>query len=193
VGRPARTDVRNEFAYWLATPKRLRVSLGLPQTEVQFAEMKGMHPRSIRRWKTDPDFMELVEQQKILILNESPNSTINKVGPARPVQDPRSKAKIAPPAPVTMADDPALEPGLTPDEQKYLQVKDTLVRMAMDGNQGAMDLYLKHYGKSFVEAERQDYRDYEEFSDERLASEVLNWVGVERVSAWLAAQADTDQ
>jgi hypothetical protein len=85
-----------------------------------------------------------------------------------------------------------IEPGLSDDEQKYLQVKDTLVRMAMDGNQGAMDLYLKHYGKSFVEAERQDYRDYEDFSDARLVNEVLDWVGVEQVSRWLAAQAAVD-
>lgn len=190
MGRPARTDVKNEFAYWLATPKRLRVSLGLPQTEKQFAEMKGMHPRSIRRWKDDPDFVELVEQQKQMIANEAPNSTVSRVGPARAAQDPRVKARLAPAKPVTELDDPVLEPGLTSDEQKYLQVKDTLVRMAMDGNQGAMDLYLKHYGKSFVEAERQDYRDYEGFSDDRLADEVLDWVGVERASRWLAAQVD---
>lgn len=190
MGRPARTDVKNEFAYWLATPKRLRVSLGLPQTEKQFAEMKGMHPRSIRRWKDDPDFVELVEQQKQMIANEAPNSTVSRVGPARAAQDPRVKARLAPANPVTELDDPALEPGLTSDEQKYLQVKDTLVRMAMDGNQGAMDLYLKHYGKSFVEAERQDYRDYEGFSDDKLADEVLDWVGVERASRWLAAQVD---
>ena len=189
MGRPARTDVKNEFAYWLATPKRLRVSLGLPQTEKQFAEMKGMNPRSIRRWKEDPDFVELVEQQKQIIANESPNSTISRVGPARPAKDPRVKARLAPAERVTESDDPALEPGLTGDEQKYLQVKDTLIRMAMDGNQGAMDLYLKHYGKAFVEAERQDFRDYEDFSDDRLADEVLDWVGVERVSRWLATQA----
>jgi hypothetical protein len=52
-----------------------------------------------------------------------------------------------------------------------------------------MDLYLKHYGKSFVDAERQEYKDYVNFSDDRLADEVLNWVGVERVSRWLAEQA----
>ena len=172
MGRPARTDVKNEFAYWLATPKRLRVSLGLPQTEKEFAEMKGVHPRTVRRWKEDDNFLELVAQQKQIIVGEAKDSTIKRGE-----------------QPVTMTDDPVLEPGLTPDEQKYLQVKDTLVRMAMDGNQGAMDLYLKHYGKSFVEAERQDFKDYEDFSDDRLANEVLDWVGVERVSRWLAAQA----
>ena len=172
MARPAKSDVQKEFAYWLATPKRLRVSLGLPQTEKEFGEIKDVHPRTLRRWKEDESFRELVEQQKQIIVGEAKDSTIKRGE-----------------RPVTVADDPALEPGLTPDEQKYLQVKDTLVRMAMDGNQGAMDLYLKHYGKSFVEAERQDFRDYEDFSDDRLADEVLGWVGVERVSRWLAEQA----
>jgi hypothetical protein len=164
-------EVRNEFAYWLAVPKRLKMSLGLPQTEKEFAEAKGLHPRTIRRWKDEPEFRKMVEEKKRVLVNAGENSTIKRGE-----------------LPVTMADDPALEPGLSPDEQRYLQVKDTLVRMAMDGNQGAMDLYLKHYGKSFVEAERQDYRDYADFSDSRLSDEVLRWVGVEYVSYWLANQ-----
>ena len=172
MARPPKADIKTEFAYWLATPKRLRVSLGLPQSEKEFGEIKDVHPRTLRRWKEDDSFRALVEQQKQIIVGEAKDSTIKR------------NDKI-----VTLASDPALEPGLTPDEQKYLQVKDTLIRMAMDGNQGAMDLYLKHYGKSFVEAERQDFRDYEDFSDDRLADEVLDWVGVERVSRWLAERA----
>jgi hypothetical protein len=172
VARPANEAVRKEFAYWLALPKRLKVSLGLPKTEKEFAEAKGVHPRTIRRWKEEPKFQEMVEAQKAIVLSEAEDSTIKRGG-----------------APVRVSDDPVLEPGLTSDEQRYLQVKDTLVRMAMDGNQGAMDLYLKHYGKSFVDAERQEYKDYVDFSDDRLANEVLDWVGVERVSRWLADRA----
>jgi hypothetical protein len=172
MARPSNQTARKEFAYWLSVPKRLKVTLGLPQTEKEFAETKGLHPRTIRRWKEDPEFRAMVDEQKKVVLGEAEDSTIKR-GEKR----------------VTAADDPVLEPGLSDDEQKYLQVKDTLVHMAMDGNQGAMDLYLKHYGKSFVEAERQDYRDYEDFSDARLVNEVLDWVGVEQVSRWLAAQA----
>jgi len=172
MGRPANQAVRKEFAYWLSVPKRLKVTLGLPQTEQDFAAAKGVHPRTIRRWKEEPAFQEMVAEQKKAVLNLAEDSTIKR-GQHR----------------VTVDDDPVLEPGLSDDEQKYLQVKDTLVRMAMDGNQGAMDLYLKHYGKSFVEAERQDYRDYEDFSDSRLVAEVLSWVGVEQASRWLAEQA----
>lgn len=89
----------------------------------------------------------------------------------------------------TLADDPVLTEGIPEDEQKYLQVKDTLVRMAMDGNQGAMDLYLKHYGKAFVEAEQADFSDYRDLSDEQLVAEVCQMAGVEAVSGWLAERA----
>jgi hypothetical protein len=175
MARPANLVVRKEFAYWLSVPKRLKVTLGLPQTEKEFAEAKGLHPRTIRRWKEEPDFRAMVEEQKKIVQNEAADSTIKR------------GEKL-----VTVLDDPALEPGISADEQKYLQVKDTLVRMAMDGNQGAMDLYLKHYGKSFVEAERQDYCDYQDFSNDRLADEVLRWVGVEHASRWLAEQASVE-
>jgi len=182
MARPVKTAVQREFAYWYATPKRLRVSLGLPLSETQFAEMKDITPRTLRRWKEQVGFKEMVESFKLEMANDSPDATIRKVGSAEPkmkVEDTRA----------TLADDPALTEGIPEDEQKYLQVKDTLVRMAMDGNQGAMDLYLKHYGKAFVEAEQSDFADYRDLSDEQLVAEVCQMAGVEAVSGWLAERA----
>lgn len=182
MSRPVKTAIQREFAYWYATPKRLRVSLGLPLSETQFAEMKDITPRTLRRWKEQVGFKEMVESFKLEMANDSPDATIRKVGSAAPkmkVEDVRA----------TLEDDPALVDGVSPDEQKYLQVKDTLVRMAMDGNQGAMDLYLKHYGKAYVEAEQADFSDYRNMSDEQLVAEVCQMVGVEAVSGWLAEKA----
>jgi hypothetical protein len=184
MARPQRADVRREYAYWLATPRRLRVSLGLPTSDLAFAEMKDIDPRSLRRWKSEQKFMEMVESFKVEMANSAPNAAIARVGEAAPI----AKA----PRPVTEADDPALEPGLTADEQKYLQVKDTLIRMAMDGNQGAMDLYLKHYGKTFVDAERQEFADYSGMSDSQLVYELCEMAGVEAVSGWLAERAASE-
>ena len=181
MARPQRMDVRREYAYWLATPRRLRVSLGLPTSDKAFSEMKGVDARTLRRWKAEDKFMELVESFKVEMANSSPGSAVSRVGMPAPVK--------AAPKPVTLADDPVVEAGLTADEQKYLQVKDTLIRMAMDGNQGAMDLYLKHYGKTFVDAERQEFADYSAFSDDELVEELCELAGVERISAWLAEKA----
>jgi hypothetical protein len=183
MARPVKTETQKEYAYWLATPKRLRVSLGLPVSERQFSDMKDVHPKTLRRWKSQEDFQKLVESFRLELANASPQSTISKVGVAAPV------VSVADVPKVTLADDPVLEVGLSPDEQKYLQVKDTLVQMAMDGNQGAMDLYLKHYGKAFVEAEQSDFADYKSMSDMDLVDELCRMAGVERISAWLAEQA----
>jgi hypothetical protein len=181
MSRPAKADIRNEYAYWCATTKRLRVSLGLPLTDQEFAKVKSVDPRTLRRWKQSEEFKNDVLRHKNELANSRPNSAISKVN----VQHPPAEKLQA----VTNADDPVLDPTMSVDEQNYLQVKDTLIRMAQDGNQGAIDLYLKHYGKSFVESERQEFKDYEDYSDDRLADEVLRWVGVEFVSNWLASQA----
>lgn len=167
--RPVREQTKDEFAYWLATTKRLRVSLGLPKTELEFAEAKEVDPRTLRRWKAQDDFQSKVSEYKRQISAAQPDSTVQKR--------------------VTEADDPASDPEIPIDERHYLQVKDTLIKMAQDGNQGAIDLYLKHYGKSFVDAEQQGFEDYSDMEDDRLVAETLEFIGVERVAAWLADAA----
>lgn len=183
MARPVKEAVQREFAYWLATPKRLRVSLGLPVSERQFSMMKNVDVRTLRRWKEQKAFSELVESFKLEMANSSPDSAISRIGLPAPIValDPNNRVKPT--------DDPVFDAALSRDEQRYLQVKDTLVQMAVDGNQGAMDLYLKHYGKSFIESEQSDYTDYQRMSDEQLITELCAMVGVESVSEWLASQA----
>lgn len=169
----ARTDVRMEFAAWCATPKRLKKQLGLPMTKTDFAYMKGVSDRTLRRWELQESFQTLVEQRKVEFKNNVPNSTITAaVGPPRPVTHGNATKKLELPKPVTAEDDPVYDEELSPDELRYQQVKDTLVRMAMDGNQGAIDMYMKHYGKPFVEAEQQTANMFPDMSDEQLLAEV---------------------
>jgi len=184
MARPPLSGVKGEFAYWLALPKRMRLSLALPATEKDFAEYKSVSARTLRRWKGEEDFQRMVDKHKHDLSGGVKNSAVSAIH--RPAKDPETLA------PVTMSDDPVHDPLLSADEQKYLQVKDTLIQMAMDGNQGAMDLYLKHYGKSFVEAERQEFADYSHYDDDRLVDELCELAGVERISAWLAGRAAAD-
>lgn len=173
--RPVRADVQDEYAYWCAAPKRLKISMGLPLTDLEFARVKEVDPRTLRRWKEKPEFQQKVREKREEISNVRPNATVT----------PREAA-----TPVTTADDPAFDPDLPVDEQRYLQVKDTLVQMAMDGNQTAIDLYLKHYGKSFISDEQDSFSEYERMSDEELVYSVLSRLGVDRVSSWLAESVD---
>jgi hypothetical protein len=162
-----------EFAAWCATPKRLKKQLGLPMTKTDFAYMKSVSDRTLRRWELQESFQTLVEQRKVEFKNNVPNSTISAaVGSTRAATHGTALKKLELPVPVTAQDDPVYDEDLSPDEQKYQQVKDTLVRMAMDGNQGAIDMYMKHYGKPFVEAEQQTANMFPEMSDEQLFAEV---------------------
>jgi hypothetical protein len=91
--------------------------------------------------------------------------------------------------PATIEDDPVWEEELSSDEFRYRQVKDTLVKMAMDGSQQAIDLYLKHYGKPFIAAEQQDGSLFEGMSDAQLVREIVRIVGIEALSEIIAEAA----
>jgi len=171
--KTAKTDVRMEFAAWCATPKRLKKQLNLPLTKTDFAYMKSVSERTLRRWELQESFQTLVEQRKVEFRNNVPNSAIAAaIGNPKPVTHGTALKKLELPKPVTAEDDPVYDEELSPDELRYQQVKDTLVRMAMDGNQGAIDMYMKHYGKPFVDAEQQTANMFPEMSDEQLFAEV---------------------
>jgi len=170
-------DVRAEFAAWCATPKRLKKQFNLPLTKTDFAYMKGVSDRTLRRWELQESFQTLVQQRKVEFAGNVPNGAIAAIGPARPVKHGTALKRLTPPEPVKAEDDSVFDEGLSTDELRYQQVKDTLVRMAMDGNQSAIDMYMKHYGKPFIEAEQQSANMFPEMSDEQLLAEVQRYAG----------------
>lgn len=185
MGSLPRYDVRLEYASWLATPRRLRVRLGLPVAKVDFADMKGVSVRTLNRWEKLESFQDLVLQRKQELAGGGVNAAV-AVGPPRAVSHRRGKEKFLPPEPVSLEDDPVFDVRLSPDEQRYQQVKDTLVQMAMDGNQSAIDLYMKHYGRPFVEAEQQSSAMFANLSDDDLVDAICRMLGVEAISGFLA-------
>jgi len=185
-----------EFAAWEATPRRLKTSLGLPTSKAQFAQFKGMSERTLYRWLKDPSFLKLLEQKKLIQLANTPNSSVSaQIGAPRPYTDKRAVRSrgLEPAKPAQDQDDPVYDvPGADQGEVAYLKVKDTLARMAADGNQGAMDLFLKHYGKSYLEAEREDVNPFEALSDVQLVHRVLETIGAEYVADWVANRVVAD-
>lgn len=180
--------VFREFCRWYATPKYLRVTLGLPRTLNEFAEFKGIGERTVRRWKTIPEFQEIVDFEKERIARESSkNSSVSvNIGMPQAPSDPRMVKRLTDEnEPVGWKDDPALEEGVSEGELQYRQVRERLVHMAMEGSTQAADLFMKHWGKSFVEAEQQDV-GYADLSDVELVEEVVKLVGSERFSQIIA-------
>lgn len=200
MGRLPLADIRDEYAHWMATPQRLKVSLKLPENHTAFAEFKGVNRRTLSRWREDPDFLELVEQKKMLVRAQLDGASVSAqgVGMSRPIKDPRPLKRLQEQAGsfdrVTLADDPITvgAGSLSDEELAYMRVKDTLVHMAEDGEKGAIDLYLKHYGQVFIDAEANELEDFTGLSDEDLVNELLLFVGVERVSGWLASHVAVD-
>lgn len=184
-----KNDIRHEYASWLATPPRLKASLNLPKTKKAFAEMKGVSVRTMTRWERQEEFQEIVAQRKVEMLNASPNSAVAAIGPPRPVTHGTALKNLKGLEPAKITDDPVWDEDLSPDEQRYRQVKDTLVNMAMDGSQQAIDLYLKHYGKPFIAAEQADSSMFANMSDEQLLKEIVRMAGVERLGEVMASVA----
>ena len=195
----ARPDVKAEYANWLATPKRLRLGLGLPTSKAKFAELKGVSSRTLRRWQEDEEFLLAVEQRRKVFADEGPNSSVAaKTASPRPHTDARSRARFASPEPAGVEDDPVVTPELSADEAQFAKVKDTLAKMAEDGSTQALDLWLKHFGKSFIAAEQDSgFEELRGMSDREVLAEVLALSGRDAalsslVADWVASASIGD-
>ena len=56
--------VRQEFADWKLLTKQQKKLLGLPMSMAEFARVKQVGERTVRRWESDPGFHELVAQRR---------------------------------------------------------------------------------------------------------------------------------
>lgn len=185
-----KVKIRKEYAAWCATPQRLRVQLGLPKTKREFAELKGVNERTLQRWDKMEDHDELVKQNKKKFAGGIDNSSIVK-DIMKPVPEKHGNAlkKYEDKVVSSFEDDPVWNPELSHDEQRYQQVKDTLVSMAADGHSQAIDLYLKHWGKPFIEAEQSTTGMFPNLSDEDLLERVCRLLGKEVMTGFLAKEA----
>lgn len=111
----------DEFILWSLTPD---VSRGAVSTEVEWARVKGISDRTLRRWKDNPEFVARRDE-------------LSKVSQVARVAD-----AVAGVSEVTSV-----------DEGDYQVVKATLVEGAKTGNPKYLELYFKTYGKPFVEEE----------------------------------------
>lgn len=114
----------DEYILWLATPEHER---GLVANEDQWAKANGFaDARTTRRWRKNPDF---VARQKTLL-----TGIVAKQG-AITVHNTEQGAIDA-------------------DELDYKVVKSKLVESAKSGNLKAQEMFLKTYGKSWIDEEQ---------------------------------------
>jgi hypothetical protein len=187
---PSKLKVRQEYAAWCATPRRLRVQLGLPDSKRAFAELKGISERTLQRWDALDSHKMLVDQKRQKFAGQVDNASVSlAIGPPRPEKHGNALKKYKTAEAVGLEDDPVWNPELSYDEQKYQQVKDTLVGMAADGHSQAIDMYLKHWGKPFIEAEQSTSGMFPNLSDDDLLERVCRLLGKEVMANFLAKEA----
>lgn len=114
----------DEFILWLATPENER---GPISSEDEWAKSKGYaDARTLRRWKKNPEFAE--RQRRLM------ETMAVKSGGAI----------------VYDGDDVVVEA----DERDYRLVKAQLLSSAKTGNLKATELFMKLYGKSWIDEEQ---------------------------------------
>jgi hypothetical protein len=114
----------DEYIMWLATPEHER---GEVSTEDEWAKSHGYaDSRTMRRWKAKPEFQE--RQRRLT------ESLAVKTG-----------------AVIVMDDEDGT---MDSEERDYRLVKQKLVEQAKQGNLKAQELYMKQYGRSWVEEEQ---------------------------------------
>jgi hypothetical protein len=113
----------DEFILWLATPENER---GAVTSEDDWAKAKGYaDSRTLRRWKQKPEFQE--RQRRLT------EGMVVKAGGAVIAADP---------------DDEGFG-----DERDYRLVKAQLLNSAKTGNLKATELFMKLYGKTWIDEE----------------------------------------
>ena len=121
--KPNSKELWDEYILWLSMPPHER---GAVATEEDWAKSKGFaDSRTTRRWKNNPDF---IERQRRLT-----ESMAAKTG-----------------ALVVHGDE---EVAIDSEERDYRLVKTKLVESAKGGNLKAQELFMKLYGKSWLDDE----------------------------------------
>jgi hypothetical protein len=182
----ARNEVREEYLEWLLLPRRTKLVHRMPLTDKDFADEKGVSTRTLRRWRDLPDFQAKLEERQADLATAQPGGTVSGVGGSRPSKDARTRKT----RPKAVGADADLPDDATPDERDYLSAKSALIAMCGDGDLKALDLYFKHYGKSFIAAEL-EARDssFADLTDDELIEATLQLIGADRVARWMAEAA----
>lgn len=187
-------EIKAQFLEWLCLTKRTRNAWGMPLSQKEFASVKGITDRQLRRWKQDPEFQEKWRQREQEIAQQAgayvPKSDVSD---PKPHKDPRSAASRQMPDPPEDIDHKiqreALEQGHDPGRAEYESIKESLAKQAREGDIQAAEKYMKWWGQPYAEEERAEREaQFSELDDDELAAQALELIGMEKVAEWLEAK-----
>jgi hypothetical protein len=159
--------LQNEYIEWALMDKHAKAVANLPSSDVQWAKVKGIADRTIRKWKQNPEFIakyEKRERERTLAL---PGATALQTAGAINNQ----KAKD--------------------ERNEHEAIKSKLIERAMAGDRASAELYFKTYGKAFVDEEVASRKsDFREMDIEQLYEKVLALVPVSKIEDELAKRKE---
>lgn len=181
--------IKEEYIEWCALDQRTRERNGLPTSQKQFADWKGISAVTLTRWNKEEEVQRLVAQRR-----EQIAQGVRQIAavPAAPPEDRAGDGRAFRHdggGDLRDESDQVRPAGMTEQEWQYLQVKRKVLDRALDGNKDAQDLWLKHWGKPFIDAEQSDDESLSGMGDEELARQTVELLGVELVSRVLAEVA----
>jgi hypothetical protein len=145
-----------ELAEWDQLDRQQRRSLGLPLTDVAWAKVKGLNPRRVGKYRSDPFYLECVERLREV-----------------------TSMRIAPGGSAVLSDVMLSKSPGVDDLSDYTAIKSQLAALARQGDARALELWLKTWGKPFLDEETSNrVADLASMSDEALVSMVVDVVSV---------------
>jgi hypothetical protein len=165
-----------ELAEWDHLDRSQRRALGVPVSDTEWAKVKGLNVRRVAKYRNDPYYAVCVDKLRNI-----------------------TKKRIAPGGSASLADIASLNgaPGVD-DLADYTAIKGQVAALARQGEQKALDLWLKHWGRPFLDEETANrVADLASMSDEELVRVLVEMVNpallssVLEVNGWGVQTPDT--
>lgn len=144
-----------ELAEWDQLDRQQRRALGVPVSDTEWAKVKGLNVRRVAKYRNDPYYATCIERLR--------NITKKRIAPGGSA----SLAELA-----SLGNNPGVD-----DLSDYTAIKAQVAALARQGEQKALDLWLKHWGRPFLEEETANrVADLAGMSDEELVSSLVSMV-----------------
>lgn len=140
------------LAEWDQLDRVQRRALGLPATDSEWARVNNVHVRRVSKYRDDPYYKTAVAK-----LDDIAKKRIASAGSA-----------VMP----SIAGTPGVD-----DSADYSAIKSQVASLARQGDQRALDMWLKHWGKPFLDEETANrVADLASMSDEELIVSLVDMV-----------------
>jgi hypothetical protein len=153
-----------ELAEWDQLDRQQKKTMGLPTTDLEWAKVKGLNARRVAKYRADEYYVSYVEQLRSV-----------------------SKKRIAPAGSAALTEMMSSTSSGVDDVSDYAAIKTQVAALAKQGDQRALDLWLKHWGKPFLDEETANrVTDLASLSDSDLVSQLVALVNPALLSDVLA-------